>query len=142
MRTAPASGSNSFAVTGDRTASGGALLANDPHLAPTLPGIWYQANLQCRIGRRGCPYDVGGFTFSGVPGVIIGHNDRIAWGFTNNGSDVTDLAYEALNGDRYVRGGRLVPLDERVETIEVAGGDPAGDPGACHRLGTAPLRRE
>jgi penicillin amidase len=120
----PGVGSNSFAVTGDRTASGGALLANDPHLAPSLPGIWYQANLQCAVVDAACPYRVGGFTFSGVPGVIIGHNDRIAWGFTNNGSDVTDLAYEALNGDRYVRDGRLQPLDVSTETIVVAGGDP------------------
>jgi penicillin amidase len=119
----PGVGSNSFAVTGDRSATGGALLANDPHLAPSLPGIWYQMNLQCRTVDAACPYTVGGFTFSGMPGVIIGHNDRIAWGFTNNGSDVTDLAYEAVNDGRYVRGNRLVPLDQRVETIEVAGGD-------------------
>ena len=120
----PGVGSNSFAVTGERSASGGALLANDPHLAPSLPGIWYQMNLQCRQVSAGCPYSVGGFTFSGVPGVIIGHNDNIAWGFTNNGADVADLAYEALNGDRYVRDGRLIPLKTHTETIEVAGGDP------------------
>jgi penicillin G amidase len=120
----PGVGSNSFAVTGERSASGGALLANDPHLAPSLPGIWYQMNLQCRTVDAACPYTVGGFTFSGMPGVIIGHNDRIAWAFTNNGADVTDLAYEAVNDDRYVRGNRLVPLEQRVDTIEVAGGDP------------------
>ncbi len=120
----PGVGSNSFAVTGDRSATGGAILANDPHLAPSLPGIWYQMNLQCRPVGAGCPYSVGGFTFSGVPGVIIGHNDHIAWAFTNNGSDVADLAYEALNGDRYVRDGRLIPLQTRSETINVAGGDP------------------
>jgi penicillin G amidase len=119
----PGVGSNSFAVTGGRSASGGALLANDPHLAPSLPGIWYQMNLQCRTVDAACPYTVGGFTFSGVPGVVIGHNDQIAWGFTNNGSDVADLAYEALNGDRYVRDGELIPLKTRPETIEVAGGD-------------------
>jgi penicillin amidase len=116
-------GSNSFAVTGERSASGGALLANDPHLAPSLPGIWYQMNLSCRIVDAACPYTVGGFTFSGLPGVVIGHNDAIAWGFTNNGSDVTDLAYEALNDDRYVRQGDLIPLQTRAETINVAGGD-------------------
>jgi penicillin amidase len=120
----PGVGSNSFAVTGERSASGGALLANDPHLAPSLPGIWYQANLQCREVGATCPYAVSGFTFSGVPGVIIGHNDTIAWGFTNNGVDVMDLAYEALNDERYVRGSRLEPLDVSTETIEVAGGDP------------------
>ncbi|HEX5018106.1 MAG TPA: penicillin acylase family protein, partial [Actinomycetes bacterium] len=120
----PGVGSNSFVATGSRTASGGALLANDPHLAPSLPGIWYQMNLQCDVTNEACPFDVGGFTFAGVPGVIIGHNDHIAWGFTNNGADVSDLAYEALNGDRYVRDGRLEPLDVHTEVIEVAGGDP------------------
>ncbi|MFL6288387.1 MAG: penicillin acylase family protein [Actinomycetes bacterium] len=120
----PGVGSNSFAVTGARTASGGALLANDPHLAPSLPGIWYQMNLQCNHLDVRCPYNVGGFTFSGVPGVIIGHNDHIAWGFTNNGADVTDLAYEAINGNRYVRDGQFRSLKTHTETIEVAGGDP------------------
>ena len=120
----PGIGSNSFAVTGDRSASGGALLANDPHLSPSLPGIWYQMNLRCDVADADCPYDVGGFTFSGVPGVIIGHNQNVAWGFTNNGSDVTDLAYEAIRGDRYVRDGALEPLDVRQETIDVAGGEP------------------
>ena len=120
----PGVGSNSFAVTGDRSASGGALIANDPHLAPSLPGIWYQMNLRCEVVDAGCPFAVGGFTFSGVPGVVIGHNDRIAWAFTNNGSDVTDLAYEAINGDGYVRDGDVVPFDSRLETIEVAGGQP------------------
>jgi penicillin amidase len=120
----PGVGSNSFVVTGARSASGGALLANDPHLAPSLPGIWYQMNLSCEPVSAACPYRVGGFTFSGVPGVIIGHNDHIAWGFTNNGADVTDLAYEALNGDRYVRDGHFQPLDVHTETIDVAGADP------------------
>ena len=120
----PGIGSNSFAVTGERSASGGALLANDPHLSPTLPGIWYQMNLRCDAVDTDCRFDVGGFTFSGVPGVIIGHNENVAWGFTNNGSDVTDLAYEAIRGERYVRDGRFQPLDVRHETIEVAGGDP------------------
>jgi penicillin amidase len=120
----PGVGSNSFVATGSRTASGGALLANDPHLAPSLPGIWYQMNLTCKTVSAACPYRVGGFMFSGVPGVIIGHNDHIAWGFTNNGADVTDLAYEALRGDRYVRDGHFQPLDVHEETIDVAGGEP------------------
>jgi penicillin amidase len=118
----PGVGSNSFAVTGERSASGGALIANDPHLAPSLPGIWYQMNLQCREVGDACPFTVGGFTFSGIPGVVIGHNDRIAWAFTNNGADVSDLAYEAINDAGYVRGGEIIPFDTRVETIQVSGG--------------------
>ena len=81
-------------------------------------------NLQCSFITAGCPYTVGGFTFAGVPGVIIGHNDQIAWAFTNNGADVTGPAYEALAGDRYVRDGHPRPLHIRTETIHVAGGDP------------------
>ena len=120
----PGVGSNSFAVTGERSASGGALIANDPHLAPSLPGIWYQMNLQCEQVNDECPFAVGGFTFSGVPGVVIGHNDRVAWAFTNNGADVTDLAYEAISGEGYVRDGEVIPFDTYGETIEVAGGEP------------------
>ena len=64
-----------------------------------------------------------GFSFSGVPGVVIGHNDRIAWGFTNLTTDVTDLYLEKIEGDQYWRDGALVPLETRTETIKVAGGD-------------------
>ena len=121
----PGVGSNSFAVTGDRSASGGALLANDPHLAPSLPGIWYQMNLQCRTwSTPAAPTASAGSPSPEFPASIIGHNNSIAWGFTNNGSDVTDLAYEALNGDRYVRDGGSSRSTTRTETIEVAGGEP------------------
>ena len=60
----------------------------------------------CTAGLA-CPFDVAGFTFSGVPGVVIGHNDRIAWGFTNLGPDVTDLYLEQVDGDRYLYKGEL-----------------------------------
>jgi penicillin amidase len=124
----PGIGSNSWAVNGPRSATGGALLANDPHLEPSLPGIWYQMGLHCVPRGNGpfasCPYDVSGFTFSGVPGVIIGHNDHIAWGFTNLGPDVSDLSLEKVTGDTYLQDGRQVPLVTRQETIRVAGGTP------------------
>ncbi|GAA3110875.1 hypothetical protein GCM10020001_031750 [Nonomuraea salmonea] len=73
-------GSNSWVVSGEYTEGGKPLLANDPHLAPNMPSVWYQAGLHCRKVSEECPYDVTGFTFSGVPGVIIGHTDKIAWG--------------------------------------------------------------
>jgi len=117
-------GSNSFAVDGSRTVSGKPLLANDPHLAPSLPGIWYQVGLHCRVKTADCPFDMTGFSFSGVPGIVIGHNDRVAWGFTNLGPDVTDLYLEDVQGDRYRSGQRMVDLEVRIETIQVAGGDP------------------
>ena len=80
-------GSNSWVVSGVRTTTGKPLLANDPHLAPMMPSLWYQAGLHCTRISSACPFDVTGFTFSGVPGVIIGHNADIAWGFTNLGAD-------------------------------------------------------
>jgi penicillin amidase len=116
-------GSNSWVVSGDRTESGAPILANDPHLGVSMPGIWMQMGLHCRQPGPACPLDVAGFTFSGVPGVVIGHNADIAWGFTNMGPDVTDLFVEHVRGDRWRRGGRWLPLRTRTETIEVRGGD-------------------
>jgi penicillin amidase len=116
-------GSNSWAVSGDLTQSGMPLLANDPHLGAALPSVWHQVGLKCRTITARCPFDVSGFSFSGVPGVVIGHNERIAWGFTNLTTDVTDLYLEKIQDDQYWRDGALVPLEERVETLEVAGGD-------------------
>ena len=69
-----------------------------------LPGIWYQMGLHCNELGDDCPFDVAGFTFAGFPGVVIGHNQEIAWGFTNLGPDVTDLYLEAVDGERYLRG--------------------------------------
>jgi penicillin G amidase len=116
-------GSNSWVVSGDLTESGMPLLANDPHLGAALPSVWHQVGLKCRTITAYCAFDVAGFSFSGVPGVVIGHNTRIAWGFTNLTTDVTDLYLEKIQGDQYWRDGRLIPLEERTETIEVAGGD-------------------
>ncbi len=117
-------GSNSFAVAGSRTVSGKPLLVNDPHLAPSMPGIWYQVGLHCATRSDACPFDVTGFSFSGVPGVVIGHNNRVAWGFTNLGPDVSDLYLEDVQGDKVRVGDAMVPLSVRTETIKVAGGDP------------------
>jgi penicillin G amidase len=116
-------GSNSWVVSGEHTVSGKPLLANDPHLAPAIPSLWYQMGLHCRTVSAQCPFDVAGFTFSGTPGVIIGHNNRIAWGFTNLGPDVTDLYLERVLGGRAEYDGRYEPLAVRRETIKVRGGD-------------------
>ncbi|MGN8553238.1 UNVERIFIED_CONTAM: penicillin acylase family protein [Microbacterium sp. SLM126] len=116
-------GSNSWVVSGDLTETGMPLLANDPHLGASLPSVWHQVGLKCRTISEACAFDVAGFGFSGVPGVIIGHNDRVAWGFTNLTTDVTDLYVEKVDGDSYWRDGELEPLDVRTETLKVAGGD-------------------
>jgi penicillin amidase len=90
-------GSNSWVVSGDRTNTGMPILANDPHLAIQMPSIWYQNGLLCTTVSSDCPYDVAGFSFAGVPGVIIGHNANVAWGVTNLGPDVQDLYVEKVN---------------------------------------------
>ncbi len=115
-------GSNSWVVGGARTTTGKPLLANDPHLGLSIPSVWTQVNLQCRAVGPRCPFQVSGFTFSGVPGVVIGHNARIAWGFTNLNPDVTDFYLEQVTGGTYLRDGASKPLQSRTETIKVAGG--------------------
>lgn len=85
--------SNNWVVSGSRTVTGKPLLANDPHLRPTAPSIWHMVHLSAPGVR------VAGVVMAGLPGVIIGHNDRIAWGFTNVGPDVQDLYVEKFNPD-------------------------------------------
>src|SRR5215207_6997312 len=85
--------SNNWVVSGKRTASGKPLLSNDPHLRPTAPSIWHMIHLSAPGVR------VAGVGTAGIPGVIIGHNDRIAWGFTNVGPDVQDLYIEKFDPD-------------------------------------------
>ncbi|MGI8613640.1 MAG: penicillin acylase family protein [Nocardioidaceae bacterium] len=118
-------GSNSWAVSGEMTASGKPLLANDPHLAPSMPAIWYQMGLHCTTVDTACPFDVSGFTFAGLPGVVIGHNDRIAWGLTTMDADVTDLYLERVDdaSQTYQYGARQLPLRTRTEQFTVAGED-------------------
>ncbi|MGW6789923.1 penicillin acylase family protein [Streptomyces chartreusis] len=117
-------GSNSWVVGGKYTITGKPLLANDPHLSASLPSVWYQMGLHCRAVSSKCQYDVSGYTFAGMPGVVIGHNQNISWGMTNSGVDVTDLYLEKLSGDGYLYDGKTVPFTTRQETIKVAGGSP------------------
>ncbi|MFJ9410569.1 penicillin acylase family protein [Streptomyces sp. NPDC101393] len=116
-------GSNSWVVSGEHTTTGKPLLANDPHLAPQMPSLWYQMGLHCRTTSPKCNYDVSGFTFSGMPGVVIGHNQDVSWGMTNLGADVSDLYLEKINADGYLYDGRRRPFATRKETIKVAGGE-------------------
>nr|WP_244962787.1 penicillin acylase family protein [Cryobacterium roopkundense] len=115
-------GSNSWVVSGALTDTGAPLLANDPHLGPALPSVWYQVGLRCSTVSAECPFDVAGYSFSGLPGVVIGHNSRIAWGFTNLAPDVADLYVEKVTGDTYEYDGVAKPLLVRSEKITVAGG--------------------
>lgn len=117
-------GSNNWVVAGSKTSTGLPILANDPHLSIQMPSIWYEIGLHCD-GQ--CPFDVVGFSFAGVPGVIIGHNDRVAWGVTNLAADTQDLYVERMNPDnpnQYEFEGDWVDLEVRTETIEIAGTNP------------------
>ncbi|MEU9283166.1 penicillin acylase family protein [Streptomyces sp. NPDC048275] len=115
-------GSNSWVVGGAHTITGKPLLANDPHLSASLPSVWYQMGLHCTTVSAKCQYDVSGYTFAGMPGVIIGHNADISWGMTNSGVDVTDLYLEKITGDGYQYDGKVLPFTSRRETIKIAGG--------------------
>jgi penicillin amidase len=113
--------SNNWVVDGAHSASGKPLLANDPHLAFTTPGVWYLARL--RTPER----EIAGGTAPGVPFVVIGHNSRIAWGFTTTASDVSDLFIEKLDPDdpgRYLTPQGNAPFETRHETIAVRDASP------------------
>ena len=119
-------GSNNWVVAPSHSVTGGALLANDPHLGFNMPSVWYVNGLHCRPISDACPFDVAGVTFPGTPGVIAGHNGRIAWGVTNVNPDVQDLVEEQVDPAdpaKYLTEDGSEPFTVRTETIGVAGGD-------------------
>ena len=109
-------GSNNWVVSGAHTVSGKPLLSNDMHLDLRIPNVWYEAQLTAG------DFDVAGVTLPGVPFVIVGHNRRIAWGFTNLGPNVEDLYIEKFNekGEYLTPQGWVKP-EHRKEIIEVKG---------------------
>lgn len=114
----PGIGSNNWVVAGSRTTTGMPLLANDPHLGLQIPSVWY-AN-----GLHAPGWDVVGVTFPGTPGVVIGHNDRVAWGVTNVGPDVQDLFIEKINPanpNQYEYQGEWLEMQVIEEKIAVKG---------------------
>ncbi|MCS7055933.1 MAG: penicillin acylase family protein [Thermoflexales bacterium] len=120
----PGIGSNNWVLAGGRTTTSRPILANDPHLGIQMPSIWYVNGLHCRVVSDACPYDVVGVTFPGVPGVVLGHNARIAWGVTNAEPDTQDLYIERPNPnnpDEFEFQGAFEPARIREERIFVAG---------------------
>ena len=120
----PNNGSNTWVVSGIRTHSGKPLLANDPHLGIQMPSVWFQIGLHCRIVSAACPYDVSGVSIAGVPGIVIGHNSRIAWGISNLGPDAQDLFTErpnAANPNEFEYRGQWEAATIHEERIEIAG---------------------
>lgn len=108
--------SNNWVVSGKRTATGKPLLANDPHLPPSAPSIWYMTELSAP------GLHVAGVTFPGAPGVVLGHNERIAWGATNLGPDVQDVYLEKFDKDnprRYMTPAGWREAEVRREEIKV-----------------------
>lgn len=117
-------GSNSWAISGELSATGDAMLANDPHLEHSIPHIWHQIGLHCAPIGPDCNIELQGYSLLGAPGIVIGHNDRIAWGLTNVGADVMDLYIEKLNPDnpdQYEVNGDWVDMDIITETLNVGG---------------------
>ncbi|WP_235616346.1 penicillin acylase family protein [Lysinibacillus parviboronicapiens] len=116
-------GSNNWVVSGDKTKSGFPILADDPHLGLSTPSIWYQMHLQSPA------QNVSGVIFAGIPGIILGHNDDIAWGVTNVGPDVQDLYIEIPNPDnptQFRYDGEWEQAEVRNESIKVKDGKTIG----------------
>jgi penicillin G amidase len=119
-------GSNNWVVSGNLTASGRPLLANDPHLGVQMPSIWYEIGLHCTPVTDACPYDVQGYAFSPAPAVIIGHNANIAWGVTNVGPDTQDLYRIEVNPAdelQYRWNGEWVDFTIYEETLNFGDGE-------------------
>lgn len=116
--------SNNWVVNGSLTTTGKPILCNDPHLSLMAPPVWYEAHLVVS-DPTGIRMDVRGVTFPGMPAIIIGHNQYLAWGFTNVGADVIDFYRYDWNGDgnqyRYLD--RWESLTEIQEIIRVKAGD-------------------
>jgi penicillin amidase len=112
----PVDGSNDWVVSGAHTTTGKPLLSNDMHLGHQMPNLWYEAHLQAGA------FNVAGVTLPGTPYVIVGHNQRIAWGFTNVGPTVTDVYIENFNQQgAYQTPNGWVQPEHRVEVIHVKG---------------------
>ena len=114
-------GSNNWAVSPRRTTTGKPVLSNDTHLDHSLPSTWWISQIE------GGGYDVEGFTLAGLPGIIIGHNQRIAWGVTSAAEDVEDVYVERFaskTSDKYLHDGRWVAAVHRHERIVVKNAAP------------------
>jgi penicillin G amidase len=109
-------GSNNWVVSGQHTVSGKPLLSNDMHLDHQMPNLWFEAHLKTTTGD----FDAAGVTLPGVPFVIVGHNQRIGWGFTNVGPSVEDDFIEEFNAqEQYKTPAGWVEPQHRQEIIHV-----------------------
>ncbi|RYG47880.1 MAG: penicillin acylase family protein, partial [Chitinophagaceae bacterium] len=112
-------GSNNWAVSGSRSASGAPMLANDPHLGLNLPSLWFEMHLNAP------GLNVYGVTFPGAPSIPIGFNDSIAWGVTNGGRDVRDyyeITFKDESRKQYLFNNEWLPTDFRIEKFKIKDG--------------------
>jgi len=117
-------GSNNWAVSGKKTASGYPILANDPHLDLTLPSIWYQIQL-ASTDVNAC-----GVSIPGSPGIVIGFNKDVAWGVTNVGADVLDwynIKFKDSSKKEYWFDNKWLPIKKRIENIKISNGQTVTD---------------
>ncbi|MCA6073439.1 penicillin acylase family protein [Fulvivirga sedimenti] len=120
----PDNGSNNWAISGSRTASGVPILANDTHLGLNLPSLWIMLQLHAP------DYNVYGFTFTGAPGITIGFNENNAWGFTNGPRDHKDwykIEFKDDSREEYMYDGKWTPVQSKVETFLIRDGEPVQD---------------
>ena len=111
-------GSNNWAVSGTKTKSGSPILCNDPHLDLTLPAIWYEMQITTNT------MNAYGVSFPGIPGIVIGFNDSIAFGFTNAGRDVRDfyeIQFKDAGKKQYLFNSEWKEAEQRVEEIRIKG---------------------
>ncbi|HLT73233.1 MAG TPA: penicillin acylase family protein [Cyclobacteriaceae bacterium] len=134
----PDMGSNNWAVSGSKTATGAPILCNDPHLDTSLPSIWYAIHL------NGPDVNVMGVSIPGSPGVIIGFNDSIAWGVTNAQRDLVDwykITYKDSSRNHYLLDSVWTKTEKRVERIEVRDGHTFYDTVIYTKWGPVPYDR-
>lgn len=124
------SASNNWVVGPSRSASGAPIVANDPHLGQSVPSLWYAADVQ------GGDLHVAGVTLAGVPGVVIGHNERVAWGLTNVMTDSVDFAVLRRDGEAGV------VVDGQTETLERVTVSAAGRERVVYKSSLGPLVTE
>ncbi len=108
-------GSNNWVIAGSRTLSGKPIVANDPHLGLSAPALWYFASVKAE------GFELKGATLPGLPMIVLGRNQHVAWGFTNVGPDVQDTYVERIHGDSYQSPTGMEKLITRSEIIKVKG---------------------
>jgi len=117
-------GSSAFAISGQFTADGKPLLANDLQLHLTVPSVFEQVGLYCNQVTSECPFNMAGFSVPGFPAIMVGHNGELAWGLANLLADTADFYTEVVRGDNAMIDGRWDPVTSYEEVINVAGGAP------------------